>query len=235
MPQRQQRPYPVPGFGIRLKEARKRKGLTQMQLANLMPTGQNLISAWELEKVFPDDRHLLRLGDVLDIELPIIARNRHNRRTWRSLNCEVCGKQFPFSHKAKYCSRVCSRQAMSNRPAEARPNWKGGKYVDGSGYVLRLAPDNPMASKRGYVLEHRLVMSEMLGRPLEQHETVHHKNGIRNDNRPENLELWSGQHRPGVRVSDAVVDELLSQSELLELDAEARTAIRAALERILSR
>jgi len=47
-------------------------------------------------------------------------------------------------------------------------------------------------------------MSEMIGRPLFKGETVHHRNGIKTDNRPENLELWVSKHPPGQRVEDLV-------------------------------
>ena len=63
--------------------------------------------------------------------------------------------------------------------------------------------DHP-AQQNGYVQEHRLVMEEHLGRFLDVSETVHHKNGIRTDNRLENLELWTGAHSYGQRVSDLV-------------------------------
>ena len=53
-------------------------------------------------------------------------------------------------------------------------------------------------------MEHRLIMEEMIGRLLEKHETVHHKNGNRLDNRPENLELWSVRQPKGQRVEDKV-------------------------------
>lgn len=48
---------------------------------------------------------------------------------------------------------------------------------------------HPNGSKGGYVFEHRKIMSDLIGRPLERHELVHHKNGMRDDNRIENLEL----------------------------------------------
>lgn len=80
-------------------------------------------------------------------------------------------------------------------------NWRGGRQVDSKGYSLvRLAKDDPFAVMRksdGYVLEHRIVMARHLGRPLAQHETVHHRNGDRADNRVENLQLHVGRHPRG--------------------------------------
>jgi hypothetical protein len=71
--------------------------------------------------------------------------------------------------------------------------------------VLIFEPTHPNARRDGYVAEHTKVMAEALGRPLERFEEVHHKNGIRGDNRPENLELWArGMQPPGSRVCDLI-------------------------------
>ncbi len=69
------------------------------------------------------------------------------------------------------------------------PSWKGGRRKHGKYWMLFL-PDHPHASKAwGYIYEHRIVMERHLGRVLEPHEIVHHKNGDSSDNRLENLEL----------------------------------------------
>ena len=86
--------------------------------------------------------------------------------------------------------------------SEAHGSWKGGRVEVTGGYVgVWIAPDDPLASLRnvhGYALEHRLVMARSLNRPLDSHETVHHKNGDRSDNRIENLQLRNGRHGKGM-------------------------------------
>lgn len=91
----------------------------------------------------------------------------------------------------------------------------GTRYYTELGYVRVYQPDHPNATKRGEVLEHRLVMSQHLGRALYPEENVHHLNGVRDDNRIENLELWCKPPRKNVRVADAIRDckEFLAKYE----------------------
>lgn len=72
------------------------------------------------------------------------------------------------------------------------------------GYAYLYKPDHRNCNSRGRILEHKFVMSEYLGRPLEDKETVHHINGNKLDNRIENLELWASNHAPGQRAEDLV-------------------------------
>lgn len=83
-----------------------------------------------------------------------------------------------------------------------------GQYESSEGYVYVKHPGHPNANSQGYVAAHRLVVGAALGRPLAKDETVHHKNGIRNDNRIENLELWVGSHGPKQRVKDRIADAI---------------------------
>ena len=64
-------------------------------------------------------------------------------------------------------------------------------------------PNHPNAkSKKGWIAEHVWVMTRMLGRPLRPEESVHHRNLIKSDNRPDNLELWTSHQPRGARVTD---------------------------------
>ena len=94
--------------------------------------------------------------------------------------------------------------------------------VNKDGYIQLYLPENQNATLGGYVLEHRKVMSDFIGRSLISSETVHHKNGNRSDNRIENLELWSKAQPPGQRIEDKVAYAL----EILALYAPEYLAVK---------
>jgi len=115
------------------------------------------------------------------------------------------------------------------------PQWKGGRVTcRPDGYVLVKLAENdffrPMAGKNGYVMEHRLVMAKSLGRCLQPWEKVHHKNGIKDENRRSNLKLTTlGSHalehskgyREGYRDGyqngqSKAIEELKQQIRLLQ-------------------
>lgn len=108
-----------------------------------------------------------------------------------------------------YCRGLChSHYAQDRRndghltPLRAR---RGTGWLDpktGYRYVSNRTHANREAS--GRIAEHRLVMSNHLGRALASHEHVHHINGVRDDNRLENLEIWVTHHPPGQRIPDLV-------------------------------
>lgn len=104
-----------------------------------------------------------------------------------------------LSGHCRRCSEKQSRPCLSK--GEKHYAWKGGIRTDSKGYVHVREPEHPN-SKNGYVQQHRLVMENHLGRLLLPSETVHHKNGVKSDNRLENLELWSRSHGDGCRYSD---------------------------------
>ncbi len=100
---------------------------------------------------------------------------------------------------------------------ENNPMWKGGRQVAGTYIGVRVYPENIfscMANHCGYVLEHRLVMAQHLGRPLTKHEIVHHLNGVRMDNRPCNLALVS------VNTHSTYTFNRLMQKRIRDLEAQ---------------
>ena len=105
-------------------------------------------------------------------------------------------------------------------PSSRGPRHPIGYRYEHQGYVF-------IKTENGRVAEHRLVMEKLLGRELQLNESVHHKNGVRNDNRPENLELWhsnGGGQPKGQRVPDLIAYILKFHREevLAALDAEEK-------------
>ena len=117
--------------------------------------------------------------------------------------CLTCGK--PVRRQSAGCI-ACFNKLLDKRGPH-NGNWRGGRtrYVSHSGYMYLRVPGHPRGKRNNnFVLEHIFVMEQQLGRYLEKDEHVHHRNGVRTDNRPENLELWVGAQPWGCRVEDAI-------------------------------
>jgi len=140
---------------------------------------------------------------------------RPHRRTGKFIKCLICNKEFYIprnrQYKAKYCSCKCKKIGMIGRenPHKGHKmskenmkkillaisgsnnwNWKGGISQHTFGYKRILNPHHPYCDGQGYVFEHRLVMEKHIGRYLKPKERIHHINGIKDDNRLENLMLF---------------------------------------------
>ena len=138
-----------------------------------------------------------------------------NKFIWHA--CIGCGKErWVMLHKGNpehYHCRSCPPRR------DKRHTWKGGRRQNERGYIqIYLYPDDffhSMASATGYVLEHRLVMAKHLNRCLQTWELVHHKNGIKDDNRVENLQLINDLGHKQLTILEDKINKLLEgQREL---------------------
>lgn len=125
--------------------------------------------------------------------------------------CEHCKEPYLIRHNkgGRFCSHSCKALGLdtiaklTHKRGKDSPNWKGGKNII-KGYIRVYAPEHPYATKSRYVMEHKLIMEKHLGRYLKPYEIIHHKNGVKTDNRIENLELCIKRQPPSQRCEDMV-------------------------------
>jgi HNH endonuclease len=127
------------------------------------------------------------MGKTLYKEVPTFVCAHCNETKERASRFALNGRFKGYNQKQIFCSKSCS---LSSRIPAALG------FINGQGYKTFKLKGGKAA------LEHRLVMEKHLGRNLSSKESVHHKNGIRDDNRIENLELWASVHPVGQRVID---------------------------------
>ncbi len=122
----------------------------------------------------------------------------------------------PQSEKCKSCNQL----GRVKPRREASPRWHGGRIVTARGYVkINMDRDNfffPMADKAGRVPEHRLVMAKSIGRCLQNWEIVHHKNGIKGDNRIENLQLVTDDRHKQITILSNKIEQLKKENSALQ-------------------
>ena len=133
-----------------------------------------------------------------------------NLCSWRTRNKEKHKNyQDGYYEKNKEAQKKCKRDLYRlkmgispDTPMMRAPN--GAGHLDQHGYRMFYMPWHPNARKSGHVSGHVYEMSKYMNRALRDNEIVHHKNGIRDDNRIENLELCTDRQPPGRRVKDQI-------------------------------
>lgn len=120
---------------------------------------------------------------------------------FREKICDMCNENFlPWRKSAKYCSDKCRSDYFSGKNG---PTWNGGKTKNKQGYVMVLRKDHPFAQKPNFrISEHRLEMEKKIGRYLKKEEHVHHLNGIKDDNRIENLVLITKSEHSSIHMKE---------------------------------
>ena len=125
----------------------------------------------------------------------------HRINDWRKCRIYDCKRAVVTG---ELCLVHHKRIMVCGDPMKTKYRKIGSGTISSGGYIQKYLPGHPCGDKRGLTMEHRAVMSEILGRHLTRHEKVHHKNGDKQDNRIENLELWSVGHPKGQRALDLV-------------------------------
>lgn len=149
---------------------------------------------------------------------------------YSKITCSYCGKTFWLKtyfacrYKHIYCNRECKNSDKSISACGEKSHWwKGGRIIH-SGYIYLKMPDDSDADSQGYVAEHRIMAREKIGRTLLKNEDVHHLNGIKTDNRPENIVvITKSQHAHDHKLGIKKTPEILEHMRLAQRAAYWKT------------
>lgn len=127
--------------------------------------------------------------------MPVSTSDIPNLRKWieEGLNLNQMGKLLGSKRQTihAFLKKHSIPYQKQRRVGPVNGRWKGGRIIDHDGYVLIKKHDHPYKNRHSYVREHRLVMEQVLGRYLEPNEVIHHKDGNKQNNHPDNLEIFS--------------------------------------------
>lgn len=147
----------------------------------------------------PERRHEYETSEARKLDRRLRMRAR---RTSKEPRCLVEGCLSGVMAKG-YCNRHYIRVKKYGSPHINRKPEAAG-YINRDGYREFYNLPKAKGGREGKSLEHRLIMERLLGRRLLSRESIHHRNGVRHDNRPENLELWITNQPNGQRAEDII-------------------------------
>jgi len=156
-----------------------------------------------------------KLGSIIDWDSLCLKRQGGKNRRFVFITCGKCkqSRAVNFHNLIKQMRRpfytgCCKKCADKFTWLEIGRPLPERRKVNSNGYIKLWKPGNPMADIRGEVYEHRLVMSQVLGRPLKRWEHIHHKDANRSNNSPENLELVTTQQNQSMKDMIARIAQL---------------------------
>ena len=116
----------------------------------------------------------------------------HSEETKKKISKAMKGRKLSEEHKRKLSLAFSGKNhPFYGKRGSDTSNWKGGQFTSLLGYVHIKMPEHPRANVDGYVQKSHLIAEKKLGRYLYPEEITHHKNGIRDDDRPENIEVMT--------------------------------------------